>query len=57
MKKAVITIKLVPEASKESNDQIKKEIFEDSKIAWCVEIEKVDVVETHSNPVQKDSLK
>ena len=44
MKKALITVKLVPEASKTSNSQIKGEIHEDSQISWCAKIEKVDVI-------------
>jgi hypothetical protein len=34
MKKALITVKLVPESSKESNSQIEKEILEKAGNVW-----------------------
>lgn len=43
MKKALITVKLVPEASEVSDSQIEKEIRKDSQISWCAEIEKVEI--------------
>jgi len=43
-KKALITVKLVPEASEVSKSQIEKEIREDSEISWCAQIEKVEVM-------------
>ena len=48
MKKALITVKLVPEASKESNSQIEKEIRADSQISWCAQIEKVEIMTADS---------
>jgi hypothetical protein len=56
MKKALIMVKLVPESSKESNSRIEKEIRKDSQISWCVDIEKVEVVETNSNPSMKKGI-
>jgi len=44
-KKAVITIKLVPEASQASNSQIEKEIKREAQIPWCRKIEKVSIEE------------
>ena len=44
MKKALITVKLVPEASETSNIQIEEDIRDDSQISWCAEIVKVDVM-------------
>jgi len=58
VKKALITARLVPEASEASNSQIKKQIREDSQIPCCIQIEKVEVVEIDSNPcMQKGTLK
>jgi hypothetical protein len=42
-KKAIITVKLVEEASEVSNNQIKKEILKDAQIPWSKGIEKVEV--------------
>lgn len=56
MKKALITVKLVPESSKESNSRIEKEIRKNSQISWCNQIEKVEVVETNSNPRMKKGI-
>jgi len=56
MKKALIMVKLVPESSKESNSQIEKEIRKNSQISWCNQIEKVEVVETDSNPCMKKGI-
>jgi hypothetical protein len=42
-KKAIITVSLVPEAEKESNKAIRKEILKDSQILWCNEIEKIEI--------------
>ena len=56
MKKALIMVKLVPESSKESNSQIEKEIRKDSQIPQCAGIEKVEVVETDSNPCMKKGI-
>jgi len=56
MKKALIMVKLVPESSKESNSQIEKEIRKDSQIPQCAGIEKVEVVETNSNPRMKKGI-
>lgn len=58
MKKALITVKLVPEASEASTSQIEKEIREISQIPCCIQIEKVEVVEIDSNPcMQKRTSK
>jgi hypothetical protein len=43
MKKAVITVKLVPESSEASDRQIVKEIIAEAKIPWAAKIEKVTV--------------
>ncbi|MEA2089196.1 MAG: hypothetical protein U9O89_00325 [Thermoproteota archaeon] len=43
-KRALISVKLVPEASETPNSQIEKEIREDSQIPWCAKIEKVEVM-------------
>jgi len=56
MKKALIMVKLVPESSKESNSRIEKEIRKNSQISWCNQIEKVEVVETNSNPRMKNGI-
>ena len=42
-KKAIITVKLVEEASEISNSQIEKEIRESLKCSWLAEIEKVAI--------------
>jgi len=42
-KKAIIIIKLVPEASQVSKGQIEKEIKSEAQIPWCRKIEKVSV--------------
>lgn len=47
-KKAIITVKLVSEASEVPNSQIEKEILKDAQIPWCREIVKVTVT-TESN--------
>jgi len=58
MKKALIVVKLVPESSKESNSRIEKKILENSQIPLGTDIEKVEVVETDSNPcMQKRTSK
>lgn len=44
-KKAIILIKLVPEASQVSKSQIEKEIKKEAQIPWCREIEKVSIEE------------
>lgn len=46
-KKAIITVKLVSEASEVPNSKIEREI-KDSQIPWCREIVKVTVT-TESN--------
>jgi uncharacterized protein (UPF0335 family) len=51
-KKVIITVKLVAEASKESNNKIEREILKDSKIPWCREIEKVTIEEVE-NPYKE----
>jgi hypothetical protein len=43
MKKAVIIVKLFPESSNASEDQIVKEIIAEAKIPWAEKIEKVTV--------------
>ena len=43
MKKAVIIVKLVPESSDVSQEQIVKEIIAEAKIPWAEKIEKVTV--------------
>lgn len=43
MKKAVIIVKLVPESSDVSQEQIVKEIIAEAKIPWAAKIEKVTV--------------
>ena len=43
-KKALITVKLVPEASEVSNDQIETAIHDYSNISWCAQIEKVEII-------------
>jgi len=58
MKKALIVVRLVPESSKESNSRIEKKILENSQIPLGTNIEKVEVVETSSNPsIKKGILK
>lgn len=47
-KKAVITVKLVPEASGVPNSQIKKEILKDIQVPWSKEIVDVTVRTTRS---------
>lgn len=42
-KKALILIKLLPEASKVSLIQIKERIREEATIPWCKEIEEVSI--------------
>ena len=42
-KKAHITIKLLPEASKASTTQIEETIKKDAEIPWCNEIEQVSI--------------
>lgn len=49
-------VKLVPKSSKESNSRIEKEICKDSQISWCHQIEKVEIVETNSNPSMKKGI-
>ena len=44
-KKAIITIKLVPEASEVANEKAEKEIRKEAQIPWCKEIEKVIIEE------------
>jgi len=44
MKKALITVKLGPEAARMSNTEIVKDIREGSEIPLCSEIEKVEVM-------------
>lgn len=56
MKKALITVKLVPESSKESNSRIEKKILENSQIPLDTDIEKVEVVETDSIPSMKKGI-
>jgi len=56
MKKALITVKLVPESSKESNSRIEKKILKNSQIPLSTDIEKVEVVETNSNPSMKKGI-
>ena len=46
-KKAIITVKLVSEASEVPNSQIEKEILKDAQIPWCKEIKKVTVKNEH----------
>ncbi len=43
MKKAVITVKLVPESRGVSDRQIVKEIIAEAKIPWAAKIKKVTV--------------
>ena len=45
-KKTIITISLVPETSKESNEVIKDQIRKESSIPFCAEIEKVEIEES-----------
>ena len=52
-KKAIITIKLVPEASQVSNSQIEKEIKKEAQIPWCKEIEKVSIEELRGRGFSK----
>jgi len=44
-KRAIITIRLVPEASQASNSQIEKEIKKEAQIPWCQGIEKISIEE------------
>lgn len=44
LKKALITVKLGPEASRMSNTEIVKDIRDGSKIPWCAEIENIEVM-------------
>jgi hypothetical protein len=42
-KKARITIKLLPEASEASNNEIEETIRNEAKIPWCKNIEEVSI--------------
>lgn len=47
IKRAVISVKLVPEAVEVSDEQIKSDIIEDFSnmgISWCAEVEKVEII-------------
>jgi uncharacterized protein (UPF0335 family) len=44
-KKALISVKLIPESSEVSSSQIEKEIKKKAQIPWCTEIEKVSIEE------------
>jgi hypothetical protein len=46
VKKAVISVRLVPKASEVSSSQIEKEIRENSQIPWSTQIEEVSVEES-----------
>ena len=46
MKKAIITIKLVPEADDAPTEDIKKEIMTESKIPWSLKILEVKIQKT-----------
>lgn len=52
-KKAVITIRLVPQSENVSNKQIEKEIKESLKCDWLAEIEKVEIEESENCMVEK----
>jgi len=56
MKKALIMVRLVPESSMESNNRIEKKILKNSQIPLSTDIEKVEVVETNSNPSMKKGV-
>jgi hypothetical protein len=43
MKKATIVVKLVPESSEASNNQIVKDILTEARIPWTEKIEKVTI--------------
>ena len=51
-KKAHITIKLLPEASKTSTTQIEETIKKDAKIPWCNEIEQVSIEDTEASYIK-----
>ena len=51
-KVCTITIRLVPEAKDKTNEEIEKEILEESSIPWCKEIEKVSIKEVE-NPYKE----
>lgn len=46
IKRAVISVKLIPEATKTSDEQIKSDIIKDfsnMNISWCAEVEKLEI--------------
>jgi hypothetical protein len=49
VKKAHITINLLPEASKKSDSQIEEKIRNEAKIPFCSNIEKVSVEDTEES--------
>ena len=49
IKKAQITINLVPEASKASTIQIEEKIRNEAKIPWCNQIEEVSIVDVEAS--------
>jgi hypothetical protein len=49
VKKAIIIINLLPEASKASNIQIEKKIRKEAKIPLCNNIEQVSVEDTEAS--------
>ena len=51
-KRAIIIISLVPEAREEKDEEIEKQIREDSFIPFCAEIEKVTIEEVE-NPCKE----
>ena len=57
VKKALITVKLVPEASKFSNDQIETEIHDNSNISWCAQIEKVEIIKQTESEILQSIVK
>ncbi len=43
VKKAILILELIEEATNTPNDQIEKEILTDSQIPWCAKINKVEI--------------